>query len=566
MRNPFLDTPSDRALVIRYHRVSREEQAEGHGFTRQREGTEEWCARNGVEADLTLEDAGHSAFTADHIRRGAMGQILEAIASGRIMAGSTLVMENLDRLSRENPFEAVKMFTSIVSNDIAIVTFLDGYRYTQDGTAMQRMLTMIMSIMHFGRANSESELKSTRVAEAWREKHRLARENGQPHGRRCPEWMRLEPGGYELIEDRAREVRWMFACAIGGWGRRRIVKELIARRVEPWIEPSVKRPHPVWNESYVQKILSGGEACGTYFPGKWPGNRRRTSQEPILDYYPAAVSREIFDQARAAADLRQGGGGRKGSSRNLLQNLCVCGCCGRGMTMQDKGTRSRGPALVCQRSLVGDCEHRFRYVYARAELMVFFCIGDHADQILRSAEAETCTVRGLISGKELQLNDRSERIRRLVKHMEVSADPALDDRLRELREESQSLSAELQDLRHSLARSNEMLEASFPDRLLSLYRRISASPKDQSPQVRSRVNQDLRSFIKRIVFRNGSFTVEFRNGREGRGFMLPGHRPRPNRGHFSSAVKEGIQLRKGEIEPDPSRAPDRPPGPLPQPT
>lgn len=57
----------------------------------------------------------------------------------------------LDRLSPQNPFEAIKTFTNIDSGGIATVNVCDEYHYTQDGAAMQKMIGIVMSIMHFGR-------------------------------------------------------------------------------------------------------------------------------------------------------------------------------------------------------------------------------------------------------------------------------------------------------------------------------------------------------------------------------------------------------------------------------
>ncbi len=91
------------------------------------------CARNGLTVDVRLEDIGHSAYTGDHLWRGHMGRVLAAIDTGTIMAGSVLVIENLDRLSRQDAFEAIRVSTNIVTRGVAIVTVCDGYR--SHGTA-----------------------------------------------------------------------------------------------------------------------------------------------------------------------------------------------------------------------------------------------------------------------------------------------------------------------------------------------------------------------------------------------------------------------------------------------
>ena len=55
---------------------------------------------------------------------------------------------------------------------------------------MDRIMAVVLSVMHFGRGNSESETKSSRVGEAWEEKRKRAREDkGAP---RC-KMPRLDP-------------------------------------------------------------------------------------------------------------------------------------------------------------------------------------------------------------------------------------------------------------------------------------------------------------------------------------------------------------------------------------
>lgn len=411
-----------RPVTILYVRLSSEEQANGSGLDRQLSAVKLWCVQERVEEAILLEDVGLSAFVGAHITKGRMGELLTAAKAGRVAPGSVLVMENLDRLSRDNPLEAIQILIDFLNRGIDVVTTTDRNRYSRSGNSSQAMTTLVLGALHFGRSNSESELKSSRVSDAWTIKIEQARSSLAPHGKRCPAWIRLGPNGYEPIDERVKEIKWMFAQATAGKGRRQIVKALIDRDVPPWTEPSEKRKKPAWSDSYIQKILTGCEAYGTYRPSRTPNKGPKVFLDPIPGYYPAAVSYEVAARARAAAATRQGSGGRKGKFVNIFQGLCVCSACGKGMTLEDKGRRSSGPKLICQRATLADCEHRFRYDYAFLEPSVIFIIRQRADALLAASKSEVEELGSILDRRKTRLEAVTSGMGRLAKQMELVDD------------------------------------------------------------------------------------------------------------------------------------------------
>jgi len=59
-----------------------------------------------LDESLSLRDEGLSAYHQRHIKSGALGTFLAAAEHGRTPAGSMLVVEGLDRLSRAEPIQA----------------------------------------------------------------------------------------------------------------------------------------------------------------------------------------------------------------------------------------------------------------------------------------------------------------------------------------------------------------------------------------------------------------------------------------------------------------------------
>src|SRR4051794_22913686 len=111
------DTPPATApqhTAYSYVRFSDPSQAEGDSLRRQTDGrAEAFCTRHGLRLDtaLSMRDLGVSAFRGAHRSdKHALGQFLELVRRGRISKGSYLLVENLDRLSREDERTALRVW------------------------------------------------------------------------------------------------------------------------------------------------------------------------------------------------------------------------------------------------------------------------------------------------------------------------------------------------------------------------------------------------------------------------------------------------------------------------
>jgi DNA invertase Pin-like site-specific DNA recombinase len=89
--------------AISYLRFSTPEQALGDSEKRQLKAAREYCDRNGLELDENgLADKGRSGYKGDNLKKGAdLYDFLNAVKAGKIPKGTALIVENLDRLSRQ---------------------------------------------------------------------------------------------------------------------------------------------------------------------------------------------------------------------------------------------------------------------------------------------------------------------------------------------------------------------------------------------------------------------------------------------------------------------------------
>src|SRR5690349_12154350 len=113
-------------MAYSYIRFSTPDQQKGDSIRRQLKASADWCERNGVRLDesTTLQDRGKSAYTGEHKKnpdRHALATFLKLVEAGKVPWGSYLVIENLDRLSREHEVPACHLLTGILLAGVRVV-------------------------------------------------------------------------------------------------------------------------------------------------------------------------------------------------------------------------------------------------------------------------------------------------------------------------------------------------------------------------------------------------------------------------------------------------------------
>jgi DNA invertase Pin-like site-specific DNA recombinase len=308
-------------VAVSYIRFSSPEQRKGDSLRRQTADTERWCERSGVplDRDLSCKDAGRSAYHGRHRSdRAALGQFLDLVKEGKVPRGSFLVIENLDRLSREDERTALRLWLDILDAGINIVQLHPETVFRHEKSDM---VDIMRAIIELSRGHSESRMKSVRTLANWERAVRLARENGRTMTRRLPGWVELTDAGLALIPERAAVVRRIFEMARAGYGMTSIVKKLIAGNVPPFGDRELAEDADgnaywraaegarygcgEWRTCYVRSLLGDRRAIGQLQP-RDAADRKKG--EPIEGYYPRVVSDEEFYAARAAVVKRTNGG------------------------------------------------------------------------------------------------------------------------------------------------------------------------------------------------------------------------------------------------------------------
>jgi DNA invertase Pin-like site-specific DNA recombinase len=341
-----------RPKVYSYLRFSSPEQAKGDSKRRQLAAAYSWAAENGMELDEELHDEGISGWRGTNLKHdAALGGFLRAVQAGAVAPGSVLVIESLDRLSRDLARKAQRLLEDICDSHVDVVTLADRKRYSKEVFDRDPM-AIIWSLLVFMRGNEESETKSKRVAAAWSTKRNKAIETGKRMTPVCPGWLRPEGEGFAPIPERVAIVNRIFAETLAGRGQHAIAQTLTAEGVPTW------RRGKVWHRTFVAKLLNNEAVIGTIALGSTMNedrSKRRRIVKTVEGYYPAVIDRETWERTRALLGNRERpkGGASDKPVRFLLAGLARCPSCDATMTRVAKGPRGGRPYLICTTAKAG---------------------------------------------------------------------------------------------------------------------------------------------------------------------------------------------------------------------
>lgn len=450
-----------------YLRFSTPEQMSGDSFRRQTALATDYAARNGLDLDteLNFHDLGLSAFRGKNSEVGRLADFLDAVRKGLVPRGSFLLVESLDRISRQAARKALRVLENICEEDITVVTLSDNRVYTKDALDNDPM-ALIMSLLVFIRASEESQTKSKRLRSAWHQKRRDAA--GTPLTAKCPGWLRLDKatGRFEVIPERAEVVRRVFSETLQGRGQNSIAEGL-NRDGTPVFGGAT-----FWHRSYVTKLLSTPAVVGSFTPmvTEFTGGKRlRIPTEALEGYFPSIVDPEVYAKVRS---LRRGAPAPRGRSKltNLFSGLLKCSRCDATVIAINKGNTSKGGRyLVCSKAK-GRAGCRYTAVrYAPLEAAFLA----RAGELL--ANAPSGPVEPADETLESSLWVAEDTLAVLKKRYERQASPALLGRIMEAEVDLESLRAALADVEHRAALS---MGPVLQSRLRELQEALDADPVD----------------------------------------------------------------------------------------
>ena len=492
-----------------YVRMSTPEQKKGHSSTRQTQAAQEYANLNGLELEDILLDEGVSAFRGQNSDIGKLSKFLEAVEDNRVEQGSYLIVESLDRISRQNMLQAFALIDRIIELGIILVTLQDNQKYSRE-TKAENNANIMFAVVTLLRAHEESKIKSERLSAVWKQKKRDA-QKGVKTGQRLPLWLRYnsDKTAIEEIEDRVELVRLIFEHSRDGWGAYSICRKFNETGIQTW-NPSTR----FWQESYIKKLLSNRAVLGEYQPHRkveQDGKMRRVPDgEVIRDYYPPIITKDLFAKARRSIEARRvSGKGRKGSAlTNLFSGLLECGNCGSGVRFINKGEAPKGGKyLKCSAAdLKGECKTR-ALPYELLEECLLSAIEDlDIEFLLEGERQEKKRSRSENALAELshEIEQIDERIGKLADAIELSTAelPVLVERMGVAQEERGLKAGQKEAIERELASLAVVDAATQKSRLDALLNELKTKNEAVDREVlRRAISAELRRIVQRIKIR-----------------------------------------------------------------
>lgn len=398
--------------VYSYIRFSSKKQVDGDSYNRQFAGASAWLKQHAdthVLNPLKLFDEGVSAFRGRNKETGDLAKFVDLVKTGQIKKGSVLLVEHLDRLSRQGVSEALELFLGILRMGIKIVV-LRPTEMEFNSNTINDLVGLLIPLVYFHLAHVESENKSFRVGKAWDAKRsQLADE---PFSKKCPSWLTPKDGKF-VANEGAKAIRYIFEQCSKGVGQKTILRGL------------VKEYAPIgrvgrWTGSYVNKVLNDKAVLGEFRPRKL--NPETNKHEPTGDvfpgYYPRVISDELWARATASKAKRKKLKGRKGNHINIFQGIMFNAHDGCAMHCQTTRAK-RDNGVYVQRRLVsyGHLQNLPNSDSVSVPFERFEEIALHYLDELTLDEVESENTDGLLTEKEQELSGVELQIGEIQEHL-----------------------------------------------------------------------------------------------------------------------------------------------------
>ncbi|WP_010625801.1 recombinase family protein [Halomonas sp. KM-1] len=316
--------------AIAYVRYSSAIQSKGDSIERQRSPLEAFESRFKVKIDEIYTDEGISSYRGDNIKKGRFSEILEKIENQEIKPGDFLVIESIDRISRQALNKTADILQEILKKGIQIYTTIDQrlYSYEDEERDLENYL-MIGLIAK--RANEESETKSKRRRSAWNKAKKLA-EEGQVFNTKqnTPYGLEVADGKFVIVEEEAKEIRFIVENLKYEGASQTI------RKVNEWSKRK-------WQSRHIDHLMKN-----QYIRGAYRAQRRvdgkKVHERYIENYYPKIVSDSEFYEAKKSMENRRVKveyGNKSIGNLNIFKHCIKCANCGSTMIFM-KNRNPRG--------------------------------------------------------------------------------------------------------------------------------------------------------------------------------------------------------------------------------
>jgi DNA invertase Pin-like site-specific DNA recombinase len=421
--------------AISYLRFSSAIQGKGDSSTRQNASRDRWLkAHPEIPLKREMNDLGLSAFSGKHVATGDLGDFLALCESKEFRAETArrdvyLLVENLDRLSRERILKALAQLEGILASGVKVVTLCDGKTY--DSKSLDNMSEVMMAICTMARAHEESANKSRLNSSAWAKKRKEAAEGKKGSAVNNPGWIReSKDGSLEVVPEAAKAIRRVFELACEGKSISAIRSTMNAEK-HPTLGFFKTGKKSFWSFVTVKSLFTNRKVLGEFQFHKFEkdengrylqcsnGRRiRKAVGEPIKDYLPAIIDPATFAKARKILVDRPSQRGRKSPAcLNLFTKVAFDRKTGETIQIHTGGGLTKA-------AIARGLKNAWTYMPAGIRVGARKgpnWVGWHLEELFFASITQALKVEGSVAGAEADLalaEEQLEEVKKTIKGLE----------------------------------------------------------------------------------------------------------------------------------------------------
>lgn len=457
-----------------YLRFSTNPQQYGDSERRQLEAADKMANANGwtIDESFRLADRGVSAFHGTNANEGDLAKFLAAVEAGTVKPGEVLIVENLDRLSRQEPMKSFSLFGQIINKGVTLATTQDGQTYTQKTVAENPgQLFIVLGILQ--RAHEESRTKSKRALSNWQAKRKEAIEKGLPITSNTPTWIDLDKATNTFkFNELADALRLMAHMATTGHGPTAIMRKMEERGLK-------------WSRETTRRYMINRALIGEYQPRNRAGE---AVGEPVANYYPALITEEQFYAMQATIHQRRGTikAGRTGKRiGNLFQGI-LFDAQGERYVISGVGAKK---AIVSHLRKCGTATGLPAFPYAPFEK----CFLQWVKEIDITTHAET-SVANVIEGKMANVRSKADQLTAAMADADAASFPRMVQMLAKFEAEEAQLAKELE-----IERAKEHRASYSTADIGHLVEQMESMSEAEQLDIRTRLKIAIAAVVERII-------------------------------------------------------------------
>lgn len=414
--------------AISYTRFSSEIQKKGISVQRQNSLVSEWLDRH-QNYNLVAEyyDEAKSAFKGEHNAEGGnLHRMIADIKSGMYQKGAVLLVEAVDRLSRQGIAETNVIIYDILRAGVGIVLLSDKDDiYTWEQLNKDPLVSMVIT-MKAETAREESAKKSDRGLKNWKKKREAAK-SGKIITRACPAWLAVNedktafikvPEHWSTVQRifKLRNDNFMSMSKISqtlNEDNTRNFKDTPIKNNEGKIigyQPCFKK----WNQTTIQQLLLNPAVYGVYSISSQATEDVKATGETIDGYYTVNGETPITkaDFVQAQRQVSQWAKGRTSHNDspnhiNLFKTVLVCAHCGATI-IQSSVTPEKMGYYVCSMRRQKRCDKAQAIRRDIVEQAIVQGLMYNVETMLKGSNIEKEELRQLEAERELTFNKREK--------------------------------------------------------------------------------------------------------------------------------------------------------------